>query len=102
MVTPPESYAARLDIDYPEKLDRVTTFFRLIWAIPALIILSVLTAGASDTVTVVTESGETVSRVTGAGAGIAGGLFLATMPMILFRRAVPTLVVRLRPGTDAL
>lgn len=89
MVTPPESYAARLDIDYPEQLDRVTTFFRLIWAIPVLIIVSVLTAGASDTVTVVTESGETVSRVTGSGAGIAGGLFLATMLMILFRERYP-------------
>jgi hypothetical protein len=27
-------YAARLTIDYPERLDRVTTFFRLIWVIP--------------------------------------------------------------------
>jgi uncharacterized protein DUF4389 len=89
VVTPPESYAARLDIDYPETLDRLTTFFRVIWAIPILIILSVVSAGASDTVTVVTESGETVSRVTGAGAGIAGGLFLATMLMILFRQKYP-------------
>lgn len=89
MVTPPESYAARLDIDYPETLDRLTTFFRVIWAIPILIILSVVSAGASDTVTVVTESGETVSKVTGAGAGIAGGLFLATMLMILFRQKYP-------------
>ncbi len=89
MVTPPESYAARLDIDYPDTLDRLTTFFRVIWAIPALIILSVISAGASDTVTVVTESGETVSKVTGAGAGIAGGLFLATMLMILFRQKYP-------------
>ena len=31
VVTPPQSYAARLEIDYPEKLDRFTTFFRLIW-----------------------------------------------------------------------
>ena len=89
MVTPPESYAARLDIDYPETLDRLTTFFRVIWAIPILIVLSVVSAGASDTVTVVTESGETVSKVTGAGAGIAGGLFLATMLMILFRQKYP-------------
>jgi hypothetical protein len=89
VVTPPESYAARLDIDYPETLDRLTTFFRVIWAIPILIVLSVVSAGASDTVTVVTESGETVSKVTGAGAGIAGGLFLATMLMILFRQKYP-------------
>ena len=31
-----DSYPARLDIDYPEKLDRLTTFFRFIWAIPIL------------------------------------------------------------------
>ncbi|TFG67613.1 MAG: DUF4389 domain-containing protein [Thermomicrobiales bacterium] len=45
MVTPPESYAARLEIDYPEKLDRFTTFFRLIWIIPISIVVSSLTAG---------------------------------------------------------
>jgi hypothetical protein len=30
----PEPYAARLAIDYPEKLDRFTTFFRLIMGNP--------------------------------------------------------------------
>ena len=89
MVQPPESYPARLDIDYPEKLDRLSTFFRLIWAIPAVVILSLLTANATETVTVVTEAGETVSRVTQTGAGISGGLFVATMLMILFRLRYP-------------
>jgi len=37
-------YAARLEIDYPEQLDRVTTFFRLILAIPIVVILALLTA----------------------------------------------------------
>ena len=89
MVTSSEPYAARLDIDYPERLDRVTTFFRLIWAVPALIILSLLSATASETVTVITETGETVSKVTRSGAGITGGLFVATMLMILFRVRYP-------------
>ena len=31
MATQPEGYAARLDIDYPERLDRFTSFFRVIW-----------------------------------------------------------------------
>ena len=39
------AYPARLAIDYPETLDRFTTFFRLIWAIPILIVQSLL-AGA--------------------------------------------------------
>jgi hypothetical protein len=89
VVTQSESYPARLDIDYPEKLDRLTTFFRLIWAIPIVIILSLLSATASETVTVITETGETVSKVTSTGAGIAGGLAAATMLMIVFRVRYP-------------
>jgi len=89
MVTQSESYPARLDIDYPEKLDRVTTFFRLIWAIPIVIVLSLLSATADSTVTVVSETGETVSQVTRTGGGIATGLFFATMLMIVFRQRYP-------------
>jgi hypothetical protein len=89
MAAQPESYPARLDIDYPEKLDRLTTFFRLIWAIPILIVLSVLSATSNSTVTVVTKTGEVVSRATSTGGGIAAGLFGATLLMILFRRRYP-------------
>ena len=89
MVTQSQSYPARLNIDYPEKLDRVSTFFRFIWAIPIFVILALLTATASDTVTVITDSGEVVSRVTTTGMGIAGGLFVATMLMIVFRQRYP-------------
>jgi hypothetical protein len=90
MVTSPTAPdAARLEIDYPEKLDRVTTFFRMIWAIPIVIILSLLSATASETVTVITEAGETLSKVTRSGSGITGGLFLATMLMIVFRQRYP-------------
>ncbi len=84
MVTPEHSYPARLDIDYPKKLDRVTSFFRLIWIIPIVIVLSLISAVASWTV--VTETGETITRSSG---GIASGLFLATLLMILFRQRYP-------------
>ena len=84
MVTQQPPYAARLDIDYPDKLDRFTTFFRFIWIIPIGIILSLLSAVGSWTV--VTETGETISRSTG---GIAAGLFAATMLMIVFRERYP-------------
>ena len=83
------SYPARFDIDYPERLDRVTTLFRLIWAIPIVVILALLTATASETVTVITESGDVVSEVTSTGLGITGGLFVATALMILFRQRYP-------------
>ena len=87
MTTPqaaPTPYAARLTIDYPEKLDRLTSFFRIIWAIPILIILSLLTATGNETVA--TEAGE---RVTSTGGGISAGLWLATLLMIVFRMRYP-------------
>jgi hypothetical protein len=84
-----QPYPARLNVDYPERLDRVTSFFRLIWAIPIVVILSLLSASGSSTVITVTEAGETVSEVSRSGGGIAGGLFLATLLMILFRQRYP-------------
>lgn len=89
MATQHESYPARLDIDYPEKLDRLTTFFRLIWAIPIIIILSLLSATSSSTATVVTSTGAVVSKATNTGGGIVAGLFGATLLMILFRQRYP-------------
>jgi hypothetical protein len=82
-------YAARLDVDYPEKLDRGTTAFRIIWIIPIAIVLSVLSAYAVSTTTVVTRTGDVVAEVTRTGGGIAGALFAATLLMILFRQRYP-------------
>ena len=82
-------YSARLDIDYPEKLDRVTTAFRIFWIIPIAIVLSVLSATAVSTTTVVTASGEVVGQVSRSGGGIVGALFGATLLLILFRQRYP-------------
>jgi hypothetical protein len=84
MTAESDSYAARLQIDYPERLDRLTTFFRLIWIIPIAIILGLLTASGGTRV--VTETGETIRR---SGGGIAGGLAMATALMIVFRQRYP-------------
>jgi len=89
MTTQSDSYPARLDIDYPEKLDRFTTFFRLIWVIPIAIVASILSATSSSTVTVITDSGEILSKVTSTGGGIVGALFGATVLMIVFRQRYP-------------
>jgi hypothetical protein len=89
MVTTSTPYAARLSVDYPERLDRLTTAFRLIWVIPVAVVLSALTAQATSTVTVVTTTGQVVSQVNRTGSGVAGGLFAATLLMILFRRRYP-------------
>jgi uncharacterized membrane protein len=63
------TYPARLEIDYPEQLNRVTTLFRLILIIPIAIVIGVLTAGSTQTV--VSESGDVVSTTSG---GISAGL----------------------------
>ena len=79
-----ETYAARLDIDYPEKLSRLTTFFRVILIIPIAIIGSLLTATGNETVVSVT--GEVTTRSVG---GIASALFIATALMIIIRSRYP-------------
>jgi len=81
------SYRARLEIDYPEQLDRLTSAFRLIWIIPISIVLVALTAAGNETVTRV--SGDVVTTTTRSGGGISGGLFVATVLMILFRQRYP-------------
>ena len=79
-------YPARLEVDYPEQHDRMTTLFRVFMIIPIAIVLGVLTAGASQTQTVYDQSGEVVRTSSG---GVASGLFLATLLMIVFRQRYP-------------
>ena len=63
-------YPARLEIDYPEAPDKLTTFFRLIWIIPICIILIFI-------------------EETGSVGGLASGLSVATALMIAFRQRYP-------------
>ncbi|MBI2773645.1 MAG: DUF4389 domain-containing protein [Chloroflexi bacterium] len=63
-------YPARLEVDYPEKLDRLTTLLRILWVIPIGIIVALVSGS-------------------GSGWGIAGSIGLATALMILFRQRYP-------------
>lgn len=79
-----KSYPASLEVDYPKKLDRVSSFFRILWSIPILVILTILTSSGGGMY--VNEAGKEVSQN---GGGIAGALFAATTLMILFRQRYP-------------
>ena len=84
MPSAPPVYPARLEVDYPEQHNRVTTLFRVVLIIPIAIVIGVLTAGATRTV--YDQSGQVVSTTSG---GISAGLFLATLLMIVFRQRYP-------------
>jgi hypothetical protein len=74
MNTPPAAYAARLNIDYPERLDRLTTLLRVIWVLPIAVILSLVMATGDGART---------------GGALFGGLWLATVLMVAFRVLYP-------------
>lgn len=87
----PSEYPARLQIDYPEKLDRLTTLFRFIWFIPIAIILG-LVSGAGETVTrtvFLNEAGQVIRTARDTAGGLASGLIVATALMIIFRQRYP-------------
>jgi hypothetical protein len=77
---PAPAYPVRLSIDYPDRpLNRLTTAFRLLVAIPIIIVLESVSGG----------------RVAGSGGGreiaygAGGALFLGPLLMILFRQKYP-------------
>jgi hypothetical protein len=84
MHTPLAPYAARLNVDYPEQLDRLSTFFRLIWVIPIALVLGLLTASGNQTR--VSATGEQLASM---GGGLFASLALATALMIIVRMRYP-------------
>ena len=75
------TYPVSLSIDYPDKpLNRLTTFFRIITAIPIAIIIGLLTSGNFGGNA---EGGETYQYAA------AGLVFLPLVLMILFRQKYP-------------
>ncbi|MCF7797216.1 MAG: DUF4389 domain-containing protein [Lentisphaeria bacterium] len=81
MATEPINYPARLTIDYPEHLDRLTSFFRIITIIPMMVILGLLLGGSPDH-ELEREGWEVVYH----GGGL---VFFPTILMILFRQKYP-------------
>lgn len=84
MATREEPYPARFDVAYQEQHDRVTSVFRILWSMPIVILLGILSASGGGEM--VNEAGKEVSNN---GAGIAAGLAAATALMIVFRQRYP-------------
>ncbi len=75
-------YPVQFAVDYPDRpLDRVTTFFRLVVAIPILIVLGSVAGGSWD------WSASDSTR--GVAAGVGGLLFVAPLLMIVVRQKYP-------------
>ena len=76
----PVSYPANLKVDYPERnLNRLTSFFRLIWVIPIAIVLIFL----------IGTSGDNNTKKEVMVIGGIGFTFLPLVLMILFRQKYP-------------
>lgn len=82
-------YPARLQVDYPEKLDRTTTFFRLLWIIPIAIILGLLSGAGQNNTVYLNAAGEVIKRSRDASGGLVLGLAVATALMIIFQQRYP-------------
>ena len=78
-------YPARLEIDYPERLSRVKTIFRIVLIIPIGVMGALLTGGFAGIDTRSEAANDAIQ-----GLAVTGGvLFLATLLMLLFRHKYP-------------
>jgi hypothetical protein len=78
----PALYPVQFSVHYPDRpLDRLTSFFRLIVAIPILIVLGTVSGGTLQ------SSNDRTRAAVVVGAG--GLLFLGTLLMIVFRQKYP-------------
>ena len=78
-------YPARLEIDYPERLSRPKTLFRIILVIPILVVGALLTQGFAGA----TTESAIANTIIEAFAISAGFLFLPPLLTLLFRRKYP-------------
>ena len=79
------TYPVTFNVDYPDRnLDRLTSAFRIVVAIPIVVVLSLLTGTSLHYVTTHNTTSETATLATGGGV-----LFLPLVLMIVFRQKYP-------------
>src|SRR2546423_1662189 len=79
------AYPVTFAVDFPDRsLDRLTTAFRIIVAIPIAIVLTLLTGASLHYLTTSNATSETLTLATGGGV-----LFLPLVLMIVFRQKYP-------------
>src|SRR5207237_9291363 len=79
------TYPVTFNVDYPDRnLDRLTRAFRIVVAIPIVVVLSLLTGTSLHYVTTHNTTSETATLATGGGV-----LFLPLVLMIVFRQKYP-------------
>ena len=79
------TYPVTFNVDFPDRdLNRLTSAFRIVVAIPILAVLSLLTGASLHYVTTNNATNETVTLATGGGV-----LFLPLVLMIVFRQKYP-------------
>ena len=82
----PDQYPARLEIDYPESLDRLTTLLRIPFSIPIWILSALLPVAPALFVSL---AGEGVIDADAANAVYGAAFFLPLVLMLLFRNKYP-------------
>lgn len=78
------SYPARLEVDYPSRLGRLSTSMRLLWILPVMALVTTLNGGWEQVLGL--ESGAPFWVFS---SGIGGSLAAATAAMIVVRRRYP-------------
>ena len=82
----PNAYPARLEVDYPDRLDRLSTLLRIPFSIPIWILAALLPVAPAVFISLAAEGlidGDSANGVFGAA------FFLPLVLMLLFRRKYP-------------
>ena len=82
----PDQYSARYEVEYPEQLDRLSTLLRIPFAVPILLVASLMPIAPALIVSLAVDG--TIDADSWS-YGAAGAFFLPLVLMIVFRRKYP-------------